>query len=306
MHVLHALWTDGALHLWAESLERLQESWNPVAEGSMSKSIGPKAEAATALLEEVRTEQHAFALGVTELTRMLEPLLGTPDAPSLLARSSAGMPTLALPRDGSGALPSERLASAAGILEVIEASWLGRFQVPCLVVDPVRTLSFLISLESAEPPSEVEYGHDLRYWIEVGRFTLDLLIHQRFVPTLFRSAEAGLQARWLPWLHDEAAQTRVGHLLSAMPPVVRSAEDRHEGRPWSILQEALQSLVDLTVRQALIAEDYLEAIEDRDPNEDLHVAMLTGLLSDAGGRATASGAKHRPAQGSQHVGGPSG
>ena len=175
MHVLHALWTNGALHLWAESLARLQESWNRHSDGSPSTRFGEHGEASTALLEEVRTEHHAFALDLPELNRIIEPLLGATDAPSLLSGSRAGLPTLALPRDRFGALPSERLASAAGVLEVIEASWLGRFEVPCLAVEPTQTLRFLISLESAEQSPDVEYGHDLRYWIEVGRFTLDLL-----------------------------------------------------------------------------------------------------------------------------------
>ena len=68
-----------------------------------------------------------------------------------------------------------------------------------------------------------------------------------------------------------------------MPPVVRAVADRPgdgaEGAdPWRILCASIDALCDATTRRALIAANFGEAIEARDPSSDPLVEWLGGLL----------------------------
>ncbi|MHC4992551.1 MAG: DEAD/DEAH box helicase [Planctomycetota bacterium] len=247
MLVLHANWTERSLRLWAESLDRfLRDAEGPDAVHGIDGG-GTAVASAT-----VATLHHPYAATVDELRAALIHWLGDAVGSELLHGSRSAVTPLRLPRVA---------------------------HVPSLELAPVLTLPALLRMETTEPVPAVEVGHDLTYWIVVGRFILELLASQRFVPTLAQSPDA-LQATWQPWLHDEAARTHVGLLLEAMPPLVRAVDDPIAGQPWPILSEAVSTLVDRSVRRALIAERYDEAIEDRE-RTDPHVAWLGGLLADS-------------------------
>ncbi|MHC5002118.1 MAG: DEAD/DEAH box helicase [Planctomycetota bacterium] len=284
MLVVHANWTDGTLRLWAESLPRYLEAVvaRPAAgvgDGAVERHavVGGGEGGGTAVLEADHTGAHPFAASVDELVAALVEHLRPPDTAEVVRRAPAGTMGLRLPSDPTGPVAGDRLAAAAGALDVAVEPRLGRFTVPCVVLEPADTLAVLISLETCGESDGVEFGHDLQYWVRVGRFALELLASQRFIPTVVQSASR-LRAQWQPWLHDDGARDRIGMLIESMPPVIRAVDDEHGGQPWPILDEALRTIVDRTVRTALIAESFEEAVDGRDPQSDLHVAWLSGLL----------------------------
>ncbi|MCZ6835738.1 MAG: DEAD/DEAH box helicase [Planctomycetota bacterium] len=112
----------------------------------------------------------------------------------------------------------------------------------------------------------------------VARFVIDLLTDQRFIPTMYQSKGEDFRASWQPWLHDDAARAKVGALIMSMPPSVRAIFDKADHEPWAILDEALRTMTNIAVRRVLQSEQYIEAIEDRDPTNDAHVSWLSGLL----------------------------
>jgi SNF2 family DNA or RNA helicase len=191
---------------------------------------------------------------------------------------------------------------------------LAEFTVNCLVIPNDVAVEFLLGLRNAKPGGTtagtspgmdgalstphaaclladsqeptaipelgeaIEYSHSLRYWMEVAQFVAELLIDQRFIPTLIQSRAEHLEAAWLPWLHDDDARRRLGLLVRAMPPAVRASIDRHDGAPWRILLDAVSCLADATIRGILGSDEFIGAIQGRDPATDLHVAWLQGLL----------------------------
>ena len=289
MLVVHANWTDGSLRLWAESLEAYQASSGragPPARkaaeiappaGSLAHGDSP---ATLAVAEAV--PQHPFALSAAELAAV-------PLGPGRwLAADGASAMRLRLPIDPARAgqpQPSDRLAGVVAARDRGAEPRLAAFDVPCVALASDEAMSIVLGLESSGPGPQVEFGHSLRYWMAVSRFILELLADQRFIPTLLQSRAVELRAAWQPWLHDESARARVGALVSAMPPVVRAVVDEHHGRPWPILDEAMRTLTDATVRRALIEEDFAEAVEGRDAASDPHVAWLEGLLDERDGVA---------------------
>jgi hypothetical protein len=193
---------------------------------------------------------------------------------------------LRLPCVGVQPRPSERLLGVLGATEHAADVELAQVEVPAVTLPNDQALAAVLRLEDRGPTDQVAFGRSLPWWFAVARFVLELLADQRLIPTLIqpRGDGDGLKAAWKPWLHDESAQRRLGALLAAMPPVVRAAVDpsgvgAETEDPWRILCASIDALCDATTRRALIAADFGEAIEARDPFSDPQVAWLDGLLS---------------------------
>ena len=260
MLVLHVNWAGGRLRLWAESLSAY-----------LGTATDPSGGVAT------MPGVHTFALDAEELRATLL------DASLIDAEGLGEASTirLRLPALAAATCPSDRLSSAAGEIEPDALVELRSVDVPALGLVNAHALATVLTLEDRGPTESIAFGHSLPWWIAVARFVIELLVDQRFIPTVIQSAARGdtLRAAWTPWLLDESACARTAALLTAMPPVVRAVEtDGPSGQPWTILREAVEGLSDATARQALVEADFCEAIEGRDPGDDPSVAWLTGLL----------------------------
>lgn len=262
--ILHANWNDGALRLWGESYEAYAARVALIAAGGNGCVDQPSASGVL----------HPFAANANQLSEALtrHQLIGvaeTFDAASL---------RLKLPRDANGPMPSERLAGLSGSADDSDGLWLDVYEVNCLAIPNDQSIDLLLRIEDMGQQQGVMFGHSVRYWIAVARFVLELLVDQRFIPTLYRALGEKLQAAWQPWLHDEGIRTRVGALIAAMPPVCRAGINAELEHPWAILNDAFQSLTDAMVRRAMIQESFAESLDDLDPSLDAHVAWLSGLL----------------------------
>lgn len=279
MLVLHVNWAEGALRVWAESSttyaarsSNVLDSANNLApiEGLTSDENSP----AIALAEPSIIALHDFALAPDELSQELIDR-GLVDADCLAEVRNI---SLNLPCDDNGPRPSDRLMSALGPVEIANDLRLGKVQIPTVALSNDHAIASALKLEDVGPSEGLEFGRSLRYWIIVARFALELIVDQRFIPTLVQPRDGDLQAAWHPWLHDEAARTRVSVLLAAMPPIARAVDESEDNQPWRVLNDALRTLTDSTVRKALIDEDYIDATQGRDAAQDPHVAWCGGLL----------------------------
>ena len=269
MLVLHINWAEGSLRLWAESLPAYLRR---DADDSAIEAAGDGG--GVALQTAATVVDHDFALDAAQLKQvLLDQGLLEPDAVGE-ERSIR----LSLPCDDRGPRPSDQLAGVLGPRDTAVELRLVELNVPMLQLRNDCALAAALRLEDRGPSDGMDFGQSLRYWIAVARFVLELIEDQRFIPTLVQPREGGLRAAWHPWLHDEPARTRIGILLATMPPIARAASHADDGAPWPILDDALRTLTDATVRSALIDEHFIEAIEDRDTRSDPHVAWCDGLL----------------------------
>jgi hypothetical protein len=276
MLVVHANWTGGALHLWAESLDALVRGQDEFAHagGNGVDATGAVGGGATATAATtVTAPDHPFSLSAAEFTAALGEA-GHVNG----AAADVGTLELRLPAVDGRPLPSDRLVGLVASDDRRGEARLESFCVPSVTLRGDQAIATLLAMEDGGASASIDFGHALRYWMTVARFVLELLADQRFIPTLIQPRDAELRAAWQPWLHDEAARARAGALLAAMPPIVRAVADEYEGRPWSILGEALGALTDATVRRALTEDDFADAVDGRDGTEDPHVAWLEGLL----------------------------
>ncbi|MFT3684194.1 MAG: DEAD/DEAH box helicase [Phycisphaerales bacterium] len=273
--MLHANWTDSALHLWGERL----------VEGD----AGSPAEAAA-----TRTAQgalaHPGAMTAAELKAVLAPL-----AEPAIDQAADGTFTLRMPvhTGPSGSMvpvPSPRAAHTAGLLEEDGAVMtLDAVVVPAIVVPPAAVPAALSAIDkclekAADEPATCPFvpGAGVEFFITADRFCQWLLVQQRFVPALVQDIGGGVRGLWQPWLADDYVAQRATALLKAMPPACRAVIDPLAHDPWSVLEDFLVRVCDARCRAVMTRENMIETIESRcakpGADEDPHVTWLGGLL----------------------------
>jgi len=273
MRVVHANWTDDALHLWIERPPAPQ----------------PAPAAAPA---------HPNALTADQLPQALAGLPAIDHAKPARLR-------LRLPVERGAPAPSDRLTHALGAGWSDQPRTLETWTVDALALPVAHAAAILDALEdlalserdrlaaerdedpepvSDAPAAENRAGPALlvadsvRYLAAASRLARSFVAAQRLVPMLRQRPAGAVEAFWMPWWSDAAAAESAARLAAAAPPAVRAVVDAREHAAWPILESFLTASVDAHARAALIAEHVHEAIEDREPAEDDHVAWLTGLL----------------------------
>ena len=245
--VLHAQWSVGRLYCWAECPDR----WRQRAE-ALSGAVG--------------TIDHDFAVPAEELLERLGAAGAAPDAC-----------ILNMPRDLLGPCASDRLAVALARIERAEDPWMGAVRVPAVAMDAHTAVQWLLHVRNSGLSTDMEAGHDLRFLAEVAVFAVDRVADQRVVPTMKLDGEGAVTASWRPWLQDDEGAERLGVLLAAMPPAARAAADSLGDQAWPRLADALGAMVNAIVRERLVREDFIDALEGRSC-DDPHVVWLHGLL----------------------------
>ena len=277
---LHAAWTSGRLWLWAEA--------PPSSVGVAGDWIGP-----------------------AELLGRLCRALG----PELAGRAEAGVVRLRLPGGGRTPSPAmaraagvvERAAGGRGPGGAGEA--LGAAEVPGVSFSPQDTPLVLDAIgdlasggtpgglgegrfelvgspdggagrvaggAQGGPPTTVQVGPTVRYWMLALSLVRQLVIQQRYVPSLRQHPDGRLLGCWQPWLADEHTSRSTSALLGAMPLAACAGVDDLEHDPWLVLSDYLMLVLDGLVRRACTREGLAGAIGGK--RADTHVAWLTGLL----------------------------
>ncbi|MDY6911830.1 MAG: DEAD/DEAH box helicase [Chloroflexota bacterium] len=261
MIVLHALWNNiasGELHLWAES--------------SAQPAIAPKRRGR----QSNKPRAHPFALASDSLKEAIGGLSG-----SLIGKSATSpvLPIL-LPSTRKGPLPSPELIREERI-EATGKITLTPWDIDTLALDPNAALDFLVSLPG-ESPHGFAFGSSPRFWIEVAKFSLELIARQCFMPTITED-KGSFRAAWRVVIDEEDSE-RVRLLSDSMPPGCRAFLPQEEGRapsPSKLLSSFINRTVDAFVRSSLssisllptrrrrrvvsLPEQWLQAISSNDP-----------------------------------------
>jgi len=249
--------------LWAESLD--QFNLLPLqGDDTLKTATNGK----TISVANVQAALHPYAVASGLLVRSIDSVgidLGSSEESTLV---------LQLPHDLLGPWPSDRLISIMGEYERASDPLLGEFRVPSIKIEPdvaVRVLNILVN----HPCDELfEAGQSVKFWKSATQMALDLLVDQRFIPTLLQVDRKHLTAKWTPWLQDEEVVNRFALLLRAMPPIARSTSN--DGR--ILLETAIEDMTNGMIRKILIEDNFKNALEGWDNSTDAHVSWLTALL----------------------------
>ncbi|MBX3355881.1 MAG: DEAD/DEAH box helicase [Phycisphaeraceae bacterium] len=260
MLVLHANWHADRLHLWMESLDAAREAI----------AAPPRQGGGVAT-----TAVHPFAVAADRVRAAL-----LDHGLSIEADPEPGTLALLLPHLGDE-LPAASDRLAAYLDQDLEGDLDLRLEsttVPALTLAPLAALRTLSDLHSFQGGERLVLGHELRFWMAVARFVVELVSDQRVVPTVTPVGEHGMVGAWRPWLHDSDMAERAAALAAGMPAIARAVEECDRADGAALLESAMGTLTDSIIREALIAEQYIEAIDGVDRTADPHAAWLASLL----------------------------
>jgi len=160
------------------------------------------------------------------------------------------------------------------------------WQVTGLALSPLAALACLSHLtrqplRSRETETvsfqRVRLGHDLTFWSNAAKFTLEILVGQHFLPGLRIQRAGQLEGRWQPLWLDPRTEQRRSLLVAAMPPVCRAYNlDDPSVAPLAaeLLDHFVSTLVDTAIRAW--TDDALLAGAPQTPS----MAWIRSLLGD--------------------------
>jgi SNF2 family DNA or RNA helicase len=172
---------------------------------------------------------------------------------------------------------------------------LNKWVVDCLAIESADALIYLKNISEHTDNHDISYGQDLTYWSEVAKFSLELLIRQRFIPSV-ESLEQILHddnnrsrrkysATWRPITTDARDSNRLKILEGSMPPACCAFN--RAILPRMLLLNVLQSLIDNSIRrflqeerQKILRDVSIEEISDGYSSID--IAWFEALLSISG------------------------
>ncbi len=127
---------------------------------------------------------------------------------------------------------------------------LHSWQVKGLSLTPAETVSLLQALPLG---NETYLGGDLRFWLQVYRWSLDLLARGKFFPNITQLDENKAMALWQPLVDSNQARIRFAKFSQLMPPACYSYQTmtNQEGEsisPQQLLLSFLSSILDNQLR----------------------------------------------------------
>ena len=261
MIVLHTIWDNTKLHIWAESSELA-------------------ATAASSRRTKQHTRQHPFALAREALMEPVGQLSG-----SLLVKSTgSGTLSIRIPSTSKGPLPSPELIIEKEN-EDLSTAGFEQWNILTLTLDAHTALDFLLSLPN-DLPHGIAFGSSLRFWSEVAKFSFELITRQCFVPTMQETRQNGAivyRAAWEVVLAGDDEERM--HLLSTVMPSVCLAflppGEKKTSVPHESVLNFLNAVTDAFVRESLSSITLIPARRNRTTrNVPLPEQWLQALSSD--------------------------
>ncbi len=271
MYVVHTIWLPAPqrrLAVWAETSAAVRRARCVQAPPRQSRR---RAARTTPL-------PHPFALDRERLEMVIFNLYAIA-ATQVGTWSSC---TLHLPTTAHGPQPSpELIADDAAEAPAALAPW----RMPALLISEAHAGDFLRSLPF-EPPHGVAYGGATRFWLQLARWTLELVSRQCVVPAVVARAQRNqtvYEGRWLVTFGAGDAP-RLHQLAQAMPPVCRAWRAPADAPPsdvYDTLTDFLQCAADAFVRQHVYENArYSMVPERRGRGVSLEQQWLAALTSE--------------------------
>ncbi|MEI2583323.1 DEAD/DEAH box helicase [Scytonema sp. PRP1] len=167
--------------------------------------------------------------------------------------------------------------SAALGLEEETPQYLQPWLIEGFCLNPEEAIKFLTSLPLNVPNGENTFlGGDLRFWVQVARWSLDLISRSKFLPVIQRQLNNSVVAKWQALLDSAQDGTRLEKFSQLMPLACRTYQGsgRDEGdkeatsssyphinlppEPQELLLGFLHSTIDAQVRVMVGSQTLVE------------------------------------------------
>jgi len=250
MQVLHAVWNKGKLYLWAESSALPLSA--PAHRGRKPKKPKPRA--------------HPFALAGDELREAIRGICEQTFLKSAKHFDQTFLKfetkTFLLPSTKKSPQPSPWLIREdEEDYSADKATGLAGWDIETLTFNPYLAFDFLLGLPE-QPPHGFAFGSSLRFWIEVAKFSLELIARQQFTPSI-KVGEQDFRAAWEAVIAEEDSE-RMHTLAEVMPPSCRAFPEQLLS-PSELVLSFVNRTVDAFIRKSLASTSLLPPRRGRRP-----------------------------------------
>jgi SNF2 family DNA or RNA helicase len=190
-------------------------------------------------IDAVETDEHPFCIDRAGLTGVLKNL--SIDPPKAIdSVVSITLPSYPPPRK-KYFLP---LLSEQAIDPPVKSLQARVWRVSGISLDATTAAGLLARLPLG---SVGEIGGDLRFWLQVHRWSLDLLARGKFLAGLASSETETFEGWWFPLLDSTIDRSRFARFLQTFPTVCNAYEG--EDDPKTILLHFLREILDTRIRE---------------------------------------------------------
>jgi SNF2 family DNA or RNA helicase len=234
---------------------------------------------------------YSLAMTIAELSVYLHALV---QKQGLIFNPS--LPNLFQPRDCVLALPADQVQGRwqpwASAPPPPETAAVYPWQVTGMALSPAIAVQFLTALPLGHSQENDSFlGGDLRFWSQVARWSLDLLVRSKFLPELRQLENGSWWADWQPLLDSAFDRARFKHFSAVLPTVCRMeqfcpqawAETNPLGvaialppEPGAVLYQGLQQMMAAQIRATVDSEEIAVAL--RGGTEPAISEWLQGLV----------------------------
>ncbi|MBD2295679.1 DEAD/DEAH box helicase [Anabaena sphaerica FACHB-251] len=275
MAILHGIWLNkkhnNCLFVWGETWRTFQINIESITSAEIP--LNPLAMSPTELNEWL--EANNLALSQYLGNNQTSPITVS----KLKPRKSATKTEKTIPTD------SQIIASITNFIEndtviypVHSASlgidlnspqYLQPWRIEGFCLNPSAAVKFLTALPLSSTDSKDAFlGGDLRFWVQMARWSLDLISRCKFLPTIHQESHGSIVAKWQVLLDSAVDATRLEKFAAKMPLVCRTYQQDREDvyklvvdlpeEPQELIWGFLNSIIDAQIRDMVGSQSPLE------------------------------------------------
>ncbi|MBD2692794.1 DEAD/DEAH box helicase [Anabaena catenula] len=163
--------------------------------------------------------------------------------------------------------------SASLDIDISSHKYLQPWRVEGFCLKPNAAIKFLTSLPlSSTDGKDAFLGGDLRFWVQVARWSLDLISRCKFLPTIKNDLAGSSVAQWQVLLDSAVDVTRLENFAAKMPLACRTYQQNQEDiksnlavdlpiEPQELIFGFLNSIIDAQLRDMLGSQSSIETRE---------------------------------------------
>ncbi|TAF09230.1 MAG: helicase [Nostocales cyanobacterium] len=278
MAILHGIWLNknqnSCLFVWGETWRSSQINLESIT--SAEVPLNPLAMTAMELNEWLETKK----LDVNKYIPNIQIQTSSLAASKSKLRKNATKPEKILPTESQIiALNTNFIENDTVIYPVHSASlgidsnstqYLQPWQIEGFCLHPNSAIKFFTALPLSSTDSKDAFlGGDLRFWVQMARWSLDLISRGKFLPTIHQESDGFVTAKWQVLLDSAVDATRLEKFAAKMPLVCRTYQQDREDikvnfavdlpeEPQELIWGFLNSIIDAQIRDMVGSQSPLE------------------------------------------------
>lgn len=270
MAILHGIWlnkeqnyTDNCLFIWGETWRSSQINLESITSDEIP--LNPLAMTPNELRE-------WLAVNNLEISNYIQDIATSPSAVTpIKGRKTVHKTEKTLPTYSQIiALPTNFIETESAISPINSASleidknsqkYLQPWKIEGFCLPPSAAIKFLSNLPlSSTDNKDAFLGGDLRFWLQMARWSLDLIARCKFLPNIIENPDNSLVGKWQVLLDSAIDATRLEKFAAKMPLVCRTYQpDREDfssklivdlpGEPQGLILAFLNNIIDAQIRE---------------------------------------------------------